>query len=124
MKDLVCMCGGCNRETLYSCKCGFAAQGREKVLEMLAKGQNYDQVVGAFIKEYGGEDVLAEPRSALAWALPYLAVAGGLGLLFVVSRGWVKRGQSTLATAGKDAAGGTDDDEYAERLDDELRETD
>ena len=25
MKNLVCMCGGCKRETLYDCKCGPAA---------------------------------------------------------------------------------------------------
>jgi cytochrome c-type biogenesis protein CcmF len=121
MKDMVCMCGGCNRETLYSCKCGYAAQGREKVLAMLAQGKGYDDVVAAFISEYGGEDVLAVPRSKLAWALPYLAVAGGLALLFVVARGWVKRGSTKLAQA---EAGPAEDDAYAERLDDELRDTD
>jgi cytochrome c-type biogenesis protein CcmF len=122
MKDLVCMCGGCNRETLYSCKCGYAAQGREKVLELLAQGKGYDQVVGAFITEYGGEDVLAVPRSKLAWALPYVAALGGLALLFVVGRSWVRHGQTKLATVSKTAA--SEDDEYAERLDDELRDTD
>ena len=25
MKELVCMCGGCKRENLHDCKCGFAA---------------------------------------------------------------------------------------------------
>jgi cytochrome c-type biogenesis protein CcmF len=122
MKDMVCMCGGCNRETLYSCKCGYAAEGRQKVLELLAQGKTYDQVVGAFISEYGGEDVLAVPRSKLAWALPYVAALGGLALLFVVGRTWVRHGQTKLATASKTAT--SEDDEYAERLDDELRDTD
>ncbi|HTJ41417.1 MAG TPA: cytochrome c-type biogenesis CcmF C-terminal domain-containing protein [Kofleriaceae bacterium] len=122
MKDMVCMCGGCNRETLYSCKCGYAAQGREKVLELLAQGRDYDGVVAAFVAEYGGEDVLAEPRSKLAWALPYVAVLGGLALLFVIARGWVQRGQSKLATVNQGTA--AEEDEYAERLDDELRDTD
>jgi len=62
------------------------------------------------------------PRSKLAWALPYLAVAGGLALLFAVSRRWVKRGESKLAAASH--ATTVEDDAYAERLDDELRDTD
>jgi cytochrome c-type biogenesis protein CcmF len=123
MKDLVCTCGGCNRETLYSCKCGYAAQGRQKVMELVAKGQSYDQIVDAFIKDYGGEDALAEPRSKLSWVLPFLGIAGGLGLIFWVSSAWVKRGQAKLAVAGAPTAT-AEDDEYAERLDDELRDAD
>jgi cytochrome c-type biogenesis protein CcmF len=122
MHDLVCMCGSCNRETLYSCKCGYAAQGRAKVLELMASGKGYDAVVASFIQEYGGEDVLAVPRSKLSWMLPYIAVMGGLALLFTVGRRWVKRGQERLSTSAKTTV--ADDDEYAERLDDELRETD
>src|SRR5262249_13869527 len=34
--DLVCLCGGCARETLWDCPCGFAAQERERVLALLA----------------------------------------------------------------------------------------
>jgi cytochrome c-type biogenesis protein CcmF len=134
MKDLVCMCGTCKRETLYSCQCGYAAQGREKVLALLAtvdfkdpakRDQAYDMVVSAFIQEYGGEDVLAIPRSSLSWLLPYLAVSGGLALLFVIARRWVGRGASDLAQASAaQPTTSTVDDEYAERLDDELRDTD
>ena len=36
MKELVCLCGGCKRENLHDCKCGYAAQERQKVLKMLA----------------------------------------------------------------------------------------
>ncbi len=121
MHDMVCMCGGCNRETLYSCKCGYAAQARQKVLEQLAQGKSYDQVVASFIQEYGGEDVLAVPRSKLSWMLPYVAVLGGLALLFVTGRRWVASGRTRLASSHGAAA---EDDEYAERLDDELRDTD
>ena len=37
MKELICMCGGCKRENLHDCKCGYAAQERQKVLEMLGE---------------------------------------------------------------------------------------
>ena len=49
----------------------------------------YDDVLAQFIHKYGGEQVLASPRSSFSWAVPMVAVIGGLGLLFVVGRRWV-----------------------------------
>ncbi|HUQ08066.1 MAG TPA: cytochrome c-type biogenesis CcmF C-terminal domain-containing protein [Kofleriaceae bacterium] len=132
MKDLVCLCGGCKRENLHDCKCGYAAMERKKVLAMLAghdlttdagRATARRAVVGAFIREYGGEHVLATPRSSATWLVPYLAVAGGLVLIFFVGRGLVRKGGNTPkpATAGTTAA---DAEAYDEKLDDELRDTD
>jgi len=130
MKELVCMCGGCQRESLYACKCAQAADDRRRVLELLSdfksQGMSDDQaskaVIKAFVREYGGEDVLATPRSKMSWLLPSVAVIGGLGLLFAVGYRWVARGKSRLATSAPGAA--VEDDDYAERLDDELGDTD
>ena len=129
MKELICMCGGCKRETLFACKCPVAAEKRARVLEMLAgmdlstaagREKASTSVIDAFVKEYGGEDVLGTPRSKVSWLVPSLAVIGGLGLLFGVVRTWVKRGRTQVASA----APAVEDDELAERLDDELRNTD
>jgi cytochrome c-type biogenesis protein CcmH/NrfF len=136
MHNLVCLCGGCQRETLYDCKCSYAAQERELVLRMLAEkdlasesGRTaaYDTVVDAFVRKYGGEKVLVEPRNQLAWILPYAAILGGLGLLVTFGRRWVRRGRANLAaapTAAGPAAVADVDDEYADKLDDELRDVD
>jgi cytochrome c-type biogenesis protein CcmF len=130
MKELVCLCGGCQRESLYDCKCAYAAQEREIVLGLLgerdlstaaARDQAHDEIVAVFMKRYGGEHVLATPRNQLSWILPYVAIAGGLALIFVLGRGWVKRGRRD-ATAGAPKA--TEDETYAEKLDDELRDID
>jgi cytochrome c-type biogenesis protein CcmH/NrfF len=132
MKDLVCLCGGCKRENLHDCKCGYAAQERKKVLAMLAghdlttdvgRATARRAVVGAFIREYGGEHVLATPRSSATWLVPYVAVAGGLVLIFFVGRGLVRRGGNDPKPA---VAGATpaDTEAYDEKLDDELRDTD
>ena len=50
-----------------------------------------------------------------------VAAAGGLGILLALGRRWVARGQKKLAAA---PAALVEDETYADRLDDELRETD
>jgi cytochrome c-type biogenesis protein CcmF len=138
MKGLVCECGGCNREDLYDCKCAYAADERRLVLALLegrdlreggAQNAAYDDVIATFVKRYGGEQVLNEPRNQLSWIVPYVAILGGLGLVFVLGRRWVRRGREAVvasdAIAGAAVAGDPDvEEEYAEKLDDELRDID
>jgi cytochrome c-type biogenesis protein CcmF len=130
MRELICLCGGCKRENLHQCKCGYAAQERGKVLGLLAdqdlstsdgRKKAEEVVIAAFVQEYGGEHVLGTPRSAWAWLLPYVIWIGGLGLLFAIGVSWVRRGRAQMAAA---PAAPAEDDELAERLDDELRNTD
>ena len=133
MKELVCLCGGCKRESLYECRCGFAMQERCKVLEQLeainwqdskAAGGAYEEVIAAFIAEYGGQHVLSTPRNKLSWMFPYFAIAGGLLMLAVVGRRWVSRGSAAQDNASSALVPGAEDEEYADILDDELAETD
>jgi cytochrome c-type biogenesis protein CcmH/NrfF len=133
MKELICPCGGCTRLNLFDCDCATAAQLRGKVLEMLAgadlsteesKKKAYDAVLAAFVKEYGGEQVLSTPNSKLTWMLPALAAVGGLSLLIVVGKRWTKRPHAAAATTGDKPAAPVEDDAYADKLDDELSQTD
>ena len=139
MYDLVCLCGGCPREEIYTCKCGYAANLREKVLSLLSRydlldeserERAYDEVVDAFIDEYDGEHVLAMPIdkgfNRLAWIVPYAAVLGALLLLVAFGWRWVRRGNDNAASGGSegDASVTGEDETYAELLDDELRDTD
>lgn len=145
MQNLNCPCGGCTRQNLFDCDCQTAAQLRKKVLDILAttddsgkpkydlssadgRQKAYDAVVSVFVKDYGGEKVLAEPNSSFSWALPALAVIGGLALLAVVGKRFVSRGQTAAlgshgAAAAADKANPVEDDDYADKLDDELRDT-
>ncbi|HKA88777.1 MAG TPA: cytochrome c-type biogenesis CcmF C-terminal domain-containing protein [Haliangiales bacterium] len=135
--DLVCLCGGCARETLWDCPCGFAAQERERVLALLAgkdlstpdkERAAYDLVVVSFVSRYGGQQVLRVPLdnafNRLTWLLPILALCGGAVLVGFAVRTWVRRGQKVAA----DARAGADvrksartayDDKLDEELDDE-----
>jgi cytochrome c-type biogenesis protein CcmF len=144
MKELICVCG-CSRETVFECKCSTAAQLRRQVMDYLGQVDDkgkvvfdlqtpagrdaaYDGVLDFFVKTYGGEQVLSTPRTNFSWLLPSLAVIGGLGLLVVVARRWVGRGApvgaSEVAAAGGVAPVVSEDDAYADKLDDELADTD
>jgi cytochrome c-type biogenesis protein CcmF len=147
MKELLCVCG-CARENVFDCKCGSAAQLRKQVTDFLGqvndKGKPvfdlatpagrdvaYEAVLDYFVKTYGGEQVLATPRTRLSWLLPSLGVLGGFGLLVVAGRRWVGRGSAgtasktaAAATAGSASSTAAEDDAYADKLDDELADTD
>ncbi len=138
MKDLGCICG-CPRESIFDCKCGTAAQLRGQVLAFLDqrdssgrplfdlttdKGRDaaYAAVVDWYAEEYGTVHLL-NPQSKAAWLLPSLAVVGGLGLMLVVGWRFIARGRA-VAAASVPMATAVEDDEYADKLDDELAHTD
>jgi cytochrome c-type biogenesis protein CcmF len=143
MQELLCVCG-CKRESLFDCKCATAAKLRRTVMDFIGqpntKGQPmfdlgsdagrdaaYNAVLDDFVKTYGGEQVLATPRTRFSWLLPALAVVGGLGLLIVAGRRWVGRGAAVATTMGAAAAvsaSASEDEAYADKLDDELADTD
>ena len=83
------------------------------------KTDGYNAVLGVFTKDYSSS-VLATPKSRFAWLLPSFAAIGGLGLLFLVGRRWMTK---KTAVVPSPAAADTDDD-YADKLDDELAGTD
>ena len=132
MKELICMCGGCSRETLYECRCATAARERCNVKQLLANNDvredfnqaAYDDVLKVYTDKYG-EATLATPKSKLSWAIPVAAVAVASVVIAFIGMAWVRRGQVALADMRE--TGGTtveEDDEYADLLDDELRDTD
>ena len=138
MNRLRCECG-CPADTVYACKCGIAAKARGQVLEiysrhdlLTAEGRQkaHDEAIADYQRRYGGEVALIVPRDEgvgrLAWLVPYVVVAAGLFVIYGVSRRWVKRGRAKLAEdrAAAAAVKTQDDEEYADLLDDELRDTD
>ncbi|HTL38467.1 MAG TPA: cytochrome c-type biogenesis CcmF C-terminal domain-containing protein, partial [Kofleriaceae bacterium] len=131
MKELLCPCG-CARQDIFGCDCATAADLRAKVLAILAdydlntdkgKKDGYDQVMKVFVKEYSGS-VLATPKSNTPWVLPSIAAIGALGLLVVIGRRWIAKKPGGPGVGPTATAPVTDDDEYTEKLEDELSETD
>jgi cytochrome c-type biogenesis protein CcmH/NrfF len=142
-RDLVCLCGGCKRETLDKCPCAYAKAERAKVMAMLsgkdittteAQEKAYVAVRDALIKEYGGQHILTVPVDVgfnkLAWIVPWAVFGLAFTLVLVVGKRWVRRGrqetQAARAGAGASAyrSAGPADEEREDRLDDELRDID
>jgi cytochrome c-type biogenesis protein CcmF len=133
MKELRCPCS-CANQNIFDCECATAADLRRVVVDMMAtadmsteqgREQAYDTVLAKFVRDYGG-DVLATPRSKVPWLLPVFAGIGGLGLLLALGRRWVRRaghqvGEPISPTAKPPVS--DEDDEYADKLDDELSHT-
>ena len=132
MKQLLCPCG-CARQSIFECDCATAAKLRAKVQAIMegakldsdaGRDAAYKNVLAVFQSEYG-EDVLASPKSKASWLAPILVVGAGLGLLGILGRRWIQRGQRDAAAAAAATANTpTADDKYADKLDDELAETD
>ena len=103
--ELKCMCGSCSMTAAgcshpggeFSGPCPTAKGMLQKVDQHAAKGETDEQIVQAFVQEYG-TTVYAEPPksgfSLVAWVMPtvYL-VLGALVVIFVISR-WVTKNPS------------------------------
>jgi cytochrome c-type biogenesis protein CcmF len=83
MQELICPCG-CARQNIFDCDCATAAQLRKRVIDLLrandehgkplfdlstdvGRKQAYDTVLASFVKEYGGEQILATPQNRFSW---------------------------------------------------------
>jgi cytochrome c-type biogenesis protein CcmF len=122
--EIMCLCGGC-RAPLNDCpmqNCHSKVPQKEKLHEYVEQGMQRDAIVAAFVKEYGGQDVLAAPIdegfNRLAWLFPYLVGAGSAVAVGIVALRFSRRREPA------ETAPVSEDPALAERLDDELRDLD
>jgi cytochrome c-type biogenesis protein CcmH/NrfF len=124
-ENIVCMCGTCGRQRIGECTCEVAARMRAKVSTLVAQGQTRDQIVQAFISEWGSQEVLGAPLdqgfNRLAWALPYGVGLLGVALVGGIALRWSRRREEELTPH---PAGTASRSALEDRLDDELRELD
>jgi cytochrome c-type biogenesis protein CcmH/NrfF len=76
-----CQCG-C-KDSVATCsmlECSFSKPAKERIAKMQAVGMSDEQIIQAFIRDYGPGIYLAPPN-AFGWIVPYASV--GLGLLIV-----------------------------------------
>ena len=102
-----------------------ADEMRADIRKRLAAGQTHDQIIEAYVGEYG-ERILAVPRpqgfNFLLFGLPPLLFLATAALVIVVVRRAARRGQAAVAGEPGLAAAGTT--QYSQQLDDELRDLD
>jgi cytochrome c-type biogenesis protein CcmH len=98
---------------------------KQQIRALLASGKNRQEVLNAFVAQYG-QRILVEPPARGFGAVLY----GGLLITFLLTASglvlWVRRASRRPAavTASMSAGGASDDAVYAARLDDELRDMD
>jgi cytochrome c-type biogenesis protein CcmF len=120
--EVMCLCG-C-RAPLGNCpmqpNCGHWKDERARLASYISEGKDHDAVIAAFVKDYGGQDVLAAPIdrgfNRLAWLIPYVVGFLGLVAIFYTAR----RHSAQPSTAGDAPI----DPSLNARLDDELRDLD
>jgi cytochrome c-type biogenesis protein CcmF len=129
--EIICMCRTCGRQRLAECQCGVAAEMREELAGLVARGMTREQVYQYYIDKYGSQEPLASPIdkgfNRVAWALPYVAGATGAVLVGFVAVRWTRRdrdGGRENASSETAAPAEPEDPALRERLDDELRDLD
>jgi cytochrome c-type biogenesis protein CcmH/NrfF len=116
-KKVKCMCGGCY-DTAATCfhvggafsgPCDKAKAMLKQIEERVAQGDSDDLIVQSFVQQYGPMALIEPPHTGigrLAWAMPALyLLAGGLLVIFVISR-WRKRPAQVVAAIGGSSVSG------------------
>jgi cytochrome c-type biogenesis protein CcmH/NrfF len=102
-EKVMCMCG-CG-QILTQCNhinCPSSGPMLKELDQHVASGEADDLIVQDFVQEYG-EKVLSAPPStgfnSIAWYIPGVAFALGLGIVLVIIRMWRQRDVHRLASA-------------------------
>jgi cytochrome c-type biogenesis protein CcmH/NrfF len=80
---IACQCG-C-KDSVATCsmlECHFSKPAKERIAQMQSVGMSDDQIVQAFIREYGAGIYLAPPN-AFGWIVPYATVGFGLIVIWL-----------------------------------------
>jgi cytochrome c-type biogenesis protein CcmH len=121
-------CPVCENIPLDVCGTEACARWREQVRTLLEDGASQDEVINYFVTQFG-ERVVGTPQdpflNLMSWAVPIVGVALGVVVAGLVFVRW-RAGSRTLTAAElrrarREAESGTDDDDYRERLERELR---
>jgi cytochrome c-type biogenesis protein CcmH/NrfF len=80
---LSCKCG-C-KDSVATCsmlECGFSKPAKERIASMQAVGMTDQQIIDAFVRDYGADIYLATP-SSFGWIVPYASVGFGLIVIWL-----------------------------------------
>lgn len=95
-ESLICPACLDDRMTVAACQDGTAEKARQDIQKRLSSGQTKDEVIQAYVAEYG-EVILAFPQKSgfnlVAWVLPPVALLGGTFLVYYAVNNWVKNSQ-------------------------------
>jgi cytochrome c-type biogenesis protein CcmH/NrfF len=118
---ITCQCGSCteNLNCMMSAgQCHFCKPARTQIYKMQTAGMSDNQIVQAFVKEYGEKIFRHDPNSYF-WMVPYISLGVGvIAILFILRR--VIGRHSPLKPAVAGGATPTDDDPTLARYRDAI----
>ena len=80
---LKCRCGCPDSVAMCSMlECGSSKPDKERIARMQAVGMSDQQIIDAFVRDYGPGVYLSQP-SAVSWAVPYASVGLGLAVIWL-----------------------------------------
>ena len=112
-------CPVCENTPLDVCPTEACRQWRGLIREQLADGWTEDQIKQYFVDNYGARVLAEPPRAGLNWLfyiLPPAVILAGAWLLVRSLRAWNQRTSALTPTSPP-----ADDDEYAAKLEEELK---
>jgi cytochrome c-type biogenesis protein CcmH len=126
-------CPLCNGVRLDNCDLQACVQMREVISQKLQAGESTGDIKAYFVQQYG-DVVLGQPSTEgfnlIAWIFPILAAVVGLGWVAYLVVTWRKKQTAAVpvaAGAGSSADSlrrpGEGSDDYMQRVERELRET-
>jgi len=106
-----CMCRGCDMPAAtcshpggaFSGMCDTAKGMLKEVDRHIAKGETDEQIMQAFVQEYGTQVYTEPPKtgfSRVAWVFPKVCLLVGAGLVVLVIARWRRRPAPLAALAG------------------------
>jgi cytochrome c-type biogenesis protein CcmH len=119
-------CPLCNGVRLDNCELQACIQMKEVIAQKLEAGESEEHIKAYFLEQYG-DVVLGAPSTQgfnrLAWILPILAAAVGLGWLVYFVRSVTRKRAAVADTASMSQTlpGDAAQDEYLRRVDEEIR---
>ena len=115
---LQCQCG-C-KDSVATCsmlECSFSKPAKERIARMQAVGMSDDQIIQAFIQDYGPAIYLDRP-SAFGWIVPYAAAGSGLVVIWLFIRKYRK--PKPLAEIGAVEIDDPDLAKYKDQIENDL----
>ena len=107
---LKCMCRGCDMSAglcahpggAFSGPCDTAKGMLKEVDQHLRKGESEQQIIDAFVREYGSIVYVEPPKKGfglVAWLMPVFYTVFGFGLVVFIVRKWAVRPRTAGASA-------------------------
>jgi cytochrome c-type biogenesis protein CcmH len=113
-KQLKCTCG-CGLD-IYTCRttdftCAYSPALHKEVLDLAASGKTAQEILDAFVAQYGQQALMAPPKRGFNLAgyfMPSIAVLVAAGFLIRTLRRWTRAAAADAAAAGPAASRSVD----------------